>query len=258
MIVVHHLEKSRSQRILWLLEELGLKYEVRLYLRDRETLLAPPELLAIHPLGKSPVVSLPEGPMDPVNSPLTTPSPSAAAASSSSPQMLNLAESGAIIETLLARYDGEHRLHPAPGTRALIDYTYWLHFAEGSAMPPLLLSLIFQRMPKAPMPFFIRPIVRTIADRVRSGFVTPQLVRLRDFLEQSLSDRPWFAGERFSAADIQMIYPVAALLARGQQASQDSHELQTTPHLTEWFARCQGRPAWQRALERGGPFEIPS
>jgi len=241
MIVVHHLEKSRSQRVLWLLEELGLDYEVRLYLRDPETLLAPPELLAIHPLGKSPVVSLPEranaDQIEPVPPPVTP--------------MINLAESGAIIETLLARYDPEHRLHPQPGTRARIDYTYWLHYAEGSAMPPLLLSLIFQRMPEAPMPFFIRPLVRTIANRVRSGFVAPQLARQRDFLEDSLRDRPWFAGEHFSAADIQMIYPVAAMLAR--EADKDG-----APHMTDWLGRCQTRPAWQRALARGGPFEIPT
>src|SRR6187549_640035 len=124
MIVVHHLNNSRSQRILWLLEELGLEYDIKRYQRDPQTMLAPPELRKIHPLGKSPVIT--DGD-------------------------LTLAESGAIIEYLVGRY-GHGALVPSPGTPARIRYTYWLHFAEGTAMPPLVMKLVFNRVEKAPMP----------------------------------------------------------------------------------------------------------
>ena len=167
MIIVHHLENSRSQRVLWLLEELGLTYEIVHYKRDATTMLAPPALLAVHPLGKSPVIT--DGD--------TT-----------------VAETGAIVEYILAQY-GDGRLLPAPGTPEALRYRYWLHFAEGSAMPPLLLTLIFDRIANAPMPFFIKPIARGISSKVMNLMVRPSLKRQLDFMESELGRSAWFAGQ---------------------------------------------------------------
>ncbi|HXQ21934.1 MAG TPA: glutathione S-transferase, partial [Candidatus Acidoferrales bacterium] len=167
MIVVHHLNNSRSQRVLWLLEELGVAYEVKRYERDANTMLAPPALRAVHPLGKSPVVTDGE---------------------------LTLAESGAIIEYLAGRY-GDGRLVPAAGTPDRLRYTYWMHYAEGSAMPPLLLKLVFERVETAPMPFFIRPVARAIAGRAKSSFIEPQIKLHLDFMEAELGKSTWFAGD---------------------------------------------------------------
>ena len=180
MILVHHLNNSRSQRILWLLEELGVPYEIKRYARDAKTMLAPPELRAVHPLGKSPVIT--DGPN-------------------------TVAESGAIIEYLLDRY-GDGRLRPAAGSADRLRYTYWLHFAEGSAMPPLLMKLVFDRIEASPMPFFVRPIARGIANNVKTNFILPNLERHLAFMEGELAARDWFAGPDFSAADIQMSFPV--------------------------------------------------
>jgi glutathione S-transferase len=221
MITVHHLNNSRSQRVLWLLEELDLEYRIVRYQRDRQTLLAPPELRAVHPLGKSPVIS--DGD--------TT-----------------IAESGAIIEYLVRRY-GNGRLIPPADTPQRLRYTYWLHYAEGSAMPPLLLSLIFRRMPKAPMPFFARPIVRNIADKVKTSFVDPQLKLHFDYMESELGRNAWFASDDFSAADIQMSFPVEAGQARGMVDG-------SRPKLTAFLQSINARPAYQRALEQGGAFAI--
>ncbi|MBV8633399.1 MAG: glutathione S-transferase, partial [Burkholderiaceae bacterium] len=186
MIIVHHLNNSRSQRVLWLLEELGLPYEIKHYQRDPKTMLAPPALFAVHPLGKSPVIT---------------------------DNGITVAESGAIIEYLL-KHHGAGRLEPGDelGRRRL---TYWLHYAEGSAMPPLLLALVFSRVANAPAPFFVRPIARAIAAKVRKGFIDPQLKLHLDFLEAELGKNTWFAGDEFSAADIQMSFPVEAAAARG-------------------------------------------
>ena len=145
MIVVHHLNNSRSQRILWLLEELGVPYEVRRYQRDAKTMLAPPELRAVHPLGKSPVISDGE---------------------------VVLAESGAIVEYLASRH-GNGILIPRANTPEHLRYLYWMHFAEGSMMPPLLLKLIFDRIESGPMPFFVKPVARGIAQRAKGMMVTP-------------------------------------------------------------------------------------
>jgi len=221
MITVHHLNNSRSQRVLWLLEELGTPYRVVRYQRDPATMLAPPELRAIHPLGKSPVIS--DGD--------TT-----------------VAESGAIIEYLVGRY-GDGRLVPAARTPESLRYTYWLHYAEGSAMTPLLLSLVFRRMPQAPMPFFLRPVVRGIADKVKSGYVDPQLKLHFDYMEGELAKAPWFAGSEFSAADIQMSFPIEAGKAR---ALVDA----SRPNLSSFLERIHARPAYQRALEQGGEFAV--
>ncbi len=218
MITVHHLNDSRSQRVLWLLEELGAPYEIRHYQRDRKTLLAPPELRAVHPLGKSPVIT--EGDVA-------------------------VAESGAIIEYLVDRAGGA--LRPAGGTPEFLRYRYWLHFAEGSAMPPLLMKLVFDKVKSAPMPFFAKPIARGIAAKVLAGFVTPNLERQLDFMEAELAQRPWFAGSEFTAADVQMSFPVEAAAQRaGLNASR--------PRLMDWLARIHARPAYKKALERGGPY----
>jgi glutathione S-transferase len=221
MITVHHLNNSRSQRVLWLLEELDLEYRIVRYQRDPQTLLAPSELRAVHPLGKSPVISDGE----------TT-----------------IAESGAIIEYLVGRY-GKGRLIPGADTAQRLRYTYWLHYAEGSAMSPLLLSLIFRRMPKAPMPFYARPIVRGIADRVRKSFVDPQLKLHFDFIESELARHAWFAGDEFSAADIQMSFPIEAGQTRGMVDG-------GRPKLQSFLQRIHARPAYQRALEQGGAFAV--
>lgn len=185
MITVHHLNNSRSQRILWLLEELGVDYQIKRYERDTKTMLAPPELRAVHPLGKSPVVTDGE---------------------------LTLAESGAIIDYLANRY-GPHLL-PAADSPERLRCTYWLHYAEGSAMPPLLLKLVFDKMESSPMPFFVKPIARGIARKVKSAFVAPQLKLHLDYLESELGKSTWFAGEQFSAADIQLSFPLEAAAAR--------------------------------------------
>jgi glutathione S-transferase len=221
MIIVHHLNNSRSQRVLWLLEELGLEYEVKRYERDAKTMLAPPSLRAIHPLGKSPVIT--DGD-------------------------LTLAESGAIVEYLVERY-GAGRLAPPAGTPERVRYTYWLHYAEGSAMPPLLLKLIFTQIPKAPMPALVRPFVRRIADGVRTTFVEPQIKLHLDYIEGELSKSTWFAGDEFTAADIQMSFPVEGAASRGGLDA-------SRPKLWAFLQRIHARPAYTRALERGGPYEL--
>ncbi len=221
MIVVHHLNNSRSQRVLWLLEELGLDYEVKRYERDAKTMLAPPALLAVHPLGKSPVIT--DGD-------------------------LTLPESGAIVEYLVDRY-GAGRLVPPVGTRERVRYSYWLHYAEGSLMPPLLLKLVFTRVPQAPMPALVRPVVRRIADGVRQQFVEPQIKLHLDYLEGELGKTAWFAGEEFTAADIQMSFPVEGAASRGGLDA-------SRPKLFAFLERIHARPAYKRALERGGPYEL--
>jgi glutathione S-transferase len=221
VIVVHHLNNSRSQRILWLLEELNLPYEIRRYQRDAKTMLAPPELRAVHPLGKSPVIS--DGD-------------------------LTLAESGAIVEYLAGNY-GAGTLVPADGTPEKLRYTYWMHFAEGSMMPPLLLKLIFDRIESGPMPFFVKPVARGIAGRVKGLMVTPNLERLLTFIEGELAKSEWFAGNAFSAADIQMSFPIEAASMRG---GLDEKRAKTWA----WLQKIHARPAYQRALEKGGRYEL--
>ncbi|HEY2387980.1 MAG TPA: glutathione S-transferase [Candidatus Binatia bacterium] len=221
MIVVHHLNASRSQRILWLLEELEVPYEVRRYERDAQTMLAPASLRAIHPLGKSPVIT--DGDQ-------------------------TIAESGAIIEYLAGRYGGG-RLIPPAGTPEHLRYVYWMHYAEGSAMPPLLLKLVFDRVETAPMPFFVKPIARQIAGRAKSSFIEPQIKLHLGYMEQELGKTTWFAGNEFSAADVQMSFPLEAAAARaGLDAS--------LPRLSAFLERIHARPAYQRALQKGGPYEL--
>jgi glutathione S-transferase len=221
MLTVHHLNTSRSQRVLWLLEELGVPYEIKYYQRDPKTMLAPPELRKVHPLGKSPVVTDGDA---------------------------TLAESGAIIEYLVARY-GQGRLVPAEGSADRLRYTYWLHYAEGSAMSPLLLKLVFDRIASSPVPFFVKPVVRTIVKKAKDGFVMPQLQTHLDYMESELARSTWFTGDHFTAVDIQMSFPIEVAVVRaGLDASR--------PNLWAFLARIHERPAYKRALERGGPLKF--
>lgn len=210
MIVVHHLNNSRSQRVLWLLEELGLNYEIKRYERDPKTMLAPASLREVHPLGKSPVIT---------------------------DDALTLAESGAIIEYLVERY-GEGKLAPPPDTAERLRYTYWLHYAEGSAMPLLVMKLLLNLF--------------GIGDSsVSSEFIAPQIKLHFDYIESELGKNTWFVGEEFTAADIQMSFPLEAVAVQvGLDASR--------PHLMDFLDRIHTRPAYQRALERGGAYELLS
>lgn len=221
MIVVHHLNNSRSQRVLWLLEELNLPYEIERYQRDARTMLAPPELKRVHPLGKSPVIT--DG-------------------------ARVIAESGLIIEYLVETYGGG-KLAPSPGSDEWWRYKYWLHYAEGSAMPPLLLKLVFDRIESGPMPFLVRPVARAISRQVKQAFITPQLQLHLDFLEAELGRSEWFAGNEFTAADIQLSFPLEAAALRGGLD-------QSRPRLYTFLQKIHARPAYQRALERGGPYDF--
>ncbi|MFP3249958.1 MAG: glutathione S-transferase, partial [Paraburkholderia sp.] len=221
MLTVHHLNNSRSQRVLWLLEELGVPYEIKRYERDAKTMLAPPELRAIHPLGKAPVIT---------------------------DDGLTIAESGAIIEYLVDRY-GQGRLAPAAGTPERLRYTYWLHYAEGSVMPPLLLKLVALRIGSAPMPFFARPIARKIASTLEASFVDPQIKLHLGYVNDALTPTGWFVGNEFSAADVQMSFPLEAAAARGGANA-------NIAAIQGFLERIHARPAYQRALERGGKYEL--
>lgn len=221
MITVHHLNNSRSQRVLWLLEELGLVYDVMRYERNPRTMLAPPELRAVHPLGKSPVIS---------------------------ENGVTVAESGAIIEYLLERH-GAGRLQPAQGTPQRLRYTYWLHFAEGSAMPYQVLKLVCDRIANAPVPFFVKPVARGISGTLFRSFVGPNIQAQLDFMEAELGRSEWFAGDEFSAADIQMSFPLEAAT---QRSGLDSR----WPRLQAFLQKIHARPAYRRALERGGPYDF--
>ena len=204
MIKVHHLEHSRSQRVLWLLEELGLDYEVVRYARDRKTMLAPPELARVHPLGKSPVIE---------------------------DDGLTVAETGAIVEYLVEKAEG--RLGPPADREAVLRYRHFLHYAEGSMMPPLLALLVVNRLGLLGKPAK-KPLLAMFG-------------RHLDWLESELARRPWFAGDTFSAADIMMSFPLEA--AR-QRAGLDV----SRPRLIDWLERIHARPAYAAALERGGPY----
>jgi glutathione S-transferase len=221
MLIVHHLNNSRSQRILWLLEELGVEYDIKRYQRDPDTMLAPPSLRAVHPLGKSPVIT---------------------------DNGQTIAESGAIVEYLIERY-GNGRFIPPAGTPERLRYTYWLHYAEGSAMPPLLMKLIFDRIETTKMPFFVKPIAKAIAGKAKSSFIQPNIDRHLDYMESELAKADWFAGTEMTGADIQISFPLEAAAARGGLN-------QSRPRLMNFLKRIHARPAYQRALERGGKYEL--
>lgn len=218
MITLHHLNNSRSQRILWLLEELGLEYDIKEYQRDPITSAAPDALKAIHPLGKSPVIT--DGD-------------------------LTVAESGAIIEYLLDNYDSQHRLRPSKG-QDLLDYRYWLHFAEGSLMPLLVMKLVMMKMPTNPMPFFVKPIAKKLSEKVQEMFITPRLAPQMALIEITLADKTWLTGDELTAADIQMSFPL--------QASSNRMDLTAFPNIARYLKQIEAIPAYQKAVERGGVY----
>jgi glutathione S-transferase len=229
MLTVHHLETSRSQRVLWLLEELGVPYELEVYRRDPATRLAPPALKAIHPLGKSPVVT---------------------------DDGETVAESGAIIEYLVEKYGARGQgelahLQPPPGTPEYRQCRYWMHYAEGSLMNWLVMKLVFVTIPKRPMPFFARPIARALSAKVQATLIDPNLQAALGFIENHLAIHRWFAGPSLTMADFQMSFAVEALLARATDAGH-------YPRLHEYQARMRARPAYQRAEAKGGPTIMAS
>ena len=224
MITVHHLETSRSQRVLWLLEELGLPYELKIYKRNPVTRLAPPELKKIHPLGKSPVIT--DGD-------------------------LVVAESGAILEYLAERYGAQAQgeaanLTTQPGTPEHMQARFWMHFAEGSLMNWLVMKLVFMSIPRQPMPFFVKPIAKAMCQRVQKQLIDPNLRASTAFIEDHLSKHTWFAGERITLADFQMSFALSALMTRAEDAAR-------SPKLAAYVKRMEARPAYQRALAKGGP-----
>lgn len=219
MIIVHHLNNSRSQRVIWLLEELGLDFEVKRYERDAATMLAPKELRAVHPLGKSPVIT------DGANT---------------------IAETGTIVEYLIETY-GAGRLIPAAGTPERLRYNYWMHYAEGSAMPPLVMKLIFGALPKSKqLPFFMKPIARALMGGVTKSYLDPQIAAHIRFWAQELQKSTYFAGDDLTGADIMMSFPVEAAAVRAT----------LPPLLQSYLTALQARPAYQRALARGGPYKL--
>lgn len=215
MITVHHLNKSRSYRILWLLEELALPYEVIYYQREK-SMLAPAALKRIHPLGKSPIIT--DG-------------------------NLTLAESGAIIDYVEQRYDRDHLLSPAdPDSDSWVQYRYWLHYAEGSLMPPLVMKLIFGMLGKAPVPLLVRPVGAALGNGVQKKYLDKQLQDHRQYLDDHLSRHAWFTGHSFSAADIQMSFPLEAMA--------DRVGVEGFPALQAFITNIRQRPAYQRARAR--------
>lgn len=224
MLTVHHLETSRSHRILWLLEELGVPYKLKVYKRDPKTRLAPPALKKVHPLGKSPVVT-DEGD--------------------------TFAESGAIIEYLVERYGREAvgelaHLAPPAGTAEQRQCRFWMHYAEGSLMNWMVMKLVFMTIPTQPMPFFVRPIARAICNGVQAKLIDPNLDTALSFIEEHLSQHTWFAGKQLTMADFQMSFAVEAALSRSKTVS-------AYPQLQAYADRLRARPAYQRAVQKGGP-----
>jgi glutathione S-transferase len=205
--------------VLWLLEELELPYEIVRYERDPETMLAPPSLAKVHPLGKSPVITDDDR---------------------------TIAESAAILEYLVERH-GQGRLVPKPGTPQHLRYRYFMHYAEGSLMPPLLVRLLCNRVRAAPLPFFLKPVANRIAEGVDTKYTMPNLERHAAFIDAELTDSKWFAGDEFTVADIQMSYPIEALVQRVSNLATD--------RLRDYAARIRERPAYRRAVDKGGPAE---
>ncbi|MBP1852657.1 glutathione S-transferase family protein [Rhizobium halophytocola] len=218
MITLHYLDNSRAHRILWLLEELGLSYDVRIYHRGSD-MLAPDSLKAVHPLGKSPVI-VDNGRV--------------------------LAESGAICDYLIDTYGPTSGLRPAPDTDAFLAYRYWLHYAEGSAMPLLLLKLIFAKLPSQ-VPWFLKLPAGLISKGFAAKLVDPQMKTHMTYWNDELSRTGWFAGEQFSAADIMMSFPVETAMVRAAPGTE-------TAAIRAYLAAIRERPAYKRALEQGGRY----
>lgn len=221
MITVHHLNNSRSQRVLWLLEEMGALYEVKRYERDAKTMLAPSALKAVHPLGKSPVIT---------------------------ENGNTIAETGAIIEYILDKH-GDGRLIPGKGTPERLRYTYWLHYAEGSAMTPLLLKLIFTRIPMS-APGLMKGFVSSVMKQAQKRISDPQIGMHMNYWDQELSKSEWFAGNEFTAADIMMSFPLEAAAQRAGARSR--------PMIAAFLDRIHKRPAYLAALKKGGPYDYAS
>lgn len=219
MIIVHHLEHSRSQRVLWLLEELSVSYDVKRYERDKKTNLAPAALMKVHPLGKSPVIE-DDGEI--------------------------VAETGAIMDYILEKY-GKGRLMPPAGTKERNRFRYWMHAAEGSFMPPLVFSLFLNRMETAPMPFFAKPVARRLTNGVRKAYLDHTTKALFDYVEAELGAHEWLAGDDFTAADIIMSFPLEAAQQRVEAAK-------NRPNIGAFLKKIRARPAYARALEAGGPY----
>lgn len=220
MITLHALTQSRAYRIAWLLELLGLDYQVNLVARDPATSLAPAELRKLHPLGKSPLLQ--DGD-------------------------LLLAESGAIVEYLLQRYGQNSGLKPEAGSADHPDYLFWLHYAEGSLMPLLVMSLLFRKIDERKMPFFAKPVARKITDGVRSSFLHPQLQLHLSFVEGKLAGRSWLLGERISGADVMMSFPLLAAAERSPQP---------WPNIRAYAERLKNEPAYRRAEEKLGKLQL--
>ncbi|WP_299080216.1 glutathione S-transferase [uncultured Paraglaciecola sp.] len=224
MIVLHHLNNSRSQRILWLLEELNLEYQVKPYQRDSVTNLAPNTLTLIHPLGKSPIITDGE---------------------------VTVAESGAIIEYLIGTYLNDKKDNqlrdPERGTEEHRQYTYWLHFAEGTLMPPFVAKLVLDKVRVSAKPFFVKMIANKIVDQLMASYYGPIIAKNMDYIESHLSHNKWFAGDELSGADIQMSFPLEAAVARGTT--------QEFPNITKFVETIHARPAYQAALEKGGKYD---
>lgn len=220
MITLYALKKSRAYRISWLLELLEIDYQLELIERDPQTFLAPDRLRAVHPLGKSPLIT---------------------------DNGLTLGESGAIVEYLLQRYDTQQQFKPTVDSPNYPDYLYWLHYAEGSLMPLLVMSLVFQRIDQRNVPFFIKPIVRKITNGVRASFLTPQLNLHLTQIEQHLHTKKWFLGEQLTGADIMMSFPLQALVAQG---------LKDYPNIVRYVQQIEQNTAYQRTAEKMGIFSL--
>lgn len=222
MLVLHHLNHSRSQRILWLLEELHVDYKVTFYERDPVTIRAPKSLRDVHPLGKSPVITDGDA---------------------------TVAESGAIIEYLLETYDVNKVVSIENDPQGKRDERFWLHFAEGSLMTPLLIAMLFDKIKASPMPFFVKPVAKGIAGKVMEEFVQPEIDTFLAFIESSLEGKEWFAAGKLSGADFQMSFPLEALVAKNKVTEADY------PNIVAFVKRCQARPAYLTALSKGGHYD---
>ena len=219
-MIVHHLNNSRSQRILWMLEELELDYQIQHYQRDTKTMLAPQALKDVHPLGKSPVLT---------------------------DNGHTIAESGAIVEYLADKCP-EQQFRPLAGTDTMLQYRYWLHFAEGSMMPFLVLKLVMQRIEDGVNLFFLKPLVKAIVNQINSSYINPNITQQLAYINTHLTLNEWFAGEQLSGADIQMSFPLEAAVHSGA--------CEPYPAIIEWVKRIQARDAYQVALAKGGEYRF--
>lgn len=220
MLTLHHLERSRSHRVLWMLEELGIDYKIETYKRDSKTLLAPDKLKNIHPLGKSPVIT--DGDR-------------------------TIAESSVILDYLADRY-GDGRLKPIKESDEYWDYQYFLQAAEGSFMPYLFLSFVMSRLSKSPVPVVIRPVGKALSLGLQQKLIDPNLKGQFHFINQHLAENTWLAGDEFTAADIQMSYPLLAAESRSN--------LKDYPLILNFLEKIRNREAYRKALEKGGPVQL--